>query len=567
MADRWDRGRFDYERERDRYEDDRPYMRGGRARDHSDERYDRGYAGRRHYGGDDYVRERRYHDDEPRYPPPPPQMERERRRASPSDFDRRPPVMEREREREYYRDPSPRRPGFARRQSSLDTFDRRPLRQLYEPRDELPPPARREDVYRDDFRRDDFRRDDYRREEFREPLPPARGLPPPRRGPAEYDDIKVAEPDHYGDEHYRPYRDRLQERELVRQRRRERSRDSHTTRSHRRRSDSRSSVSSSRSSSSGGTAIRNEYPKKGKTRIPARLVSKRALIDLRYPYEEEVRSSLSHMAQFKEADSRQGNTIIVQKALGQHNIDELLKLSEDYKQSKYMPEPSPLETKGVDGCSGDQEVTDARSSAGDIAEERRSEPPLAPAPIMPPPSASYAPPPPASHIPPPPPASYGPPSAAAHSPVPVAMPPPPAPAPIVIPPPPPPPAPVVVDAGPGVRFDRDYSPSRASSAGGYDHSGPVPGPLALAERPRSHSRSGREIRDEIRTLERELAYRPKGQVIESSGNREIVKAERLPNGELVIYEEEVEKVISGPKPPRIEKDKKGRMSISVPKYR
>ena len=78
---------------------------------------------------------------------------------------------------------------------------------------------------------------------------------------------------------------------------------------------------------------------------------------------------------------------------------------------------------------------------------------------------------------------------------------------------------MTIGAGAGVRFDRDYSPSRASSAGGYDHSGPVPGPLALTERPRSHSRSGREIRDEIRTLERELAYRPKGQVIESSGNR------------------------------------------------
>jgi hypothetical protein len=124
-------------------------------------------------------------------------------------------------------------------------------------------------------------------------------LPPPRRGPAEYDDIKVAEPDHYGDDHYRPYRDRLQERELVRQRRRERSRDSHTTRSHRRRSHSRSSASSSRSSSSGGTTIRSEYPKKGKTRIPARLVSKRALIDLRYPYEEEVGPEYSEKSRTK----------------------------------------------------------------------------------------------------------------------------------------------------------------------------------------------------------------------------------------------------------------------------
>ncbi|KAK1700768.1 hypothetical protein BDP55DRAFT_644109 [Colletotrichum godetiae] len=56
------------------------------------------------------------------------------------------------------------------------------------------------------------------------------------------------------------------------------------------------------------------YPKKGKTRIPIRLVSKRALIDLGYPFIEE------------------GNTIIVLKALGQNNIDELLKASEEYKR-------------------------------------------------------------------------------------------------------------------------------------------------------------------------------------------------------------------------------------------
>jgi hypothetical protein len=30
----------------------------------------------------------------------------------------------------------------------------------------------------------------------------------------------------------------------------------------------------------------------------------------------------------------QGNTIIVQKALGQQNIDDLLKLSDDYKKSE-----------------------------------------------------------------------------------------------------------------------------------------------------------------------------------------------------------------------------------------
>jgi hypothetical protein len=34
--------------------------------------------------------------------------------------------------------------------------------------------------------------------------------------------------------------------------------------------------------------VRSEFPKKGKTRMPARLVSKRAIIDLGYPFEEEV---------------------------------------------------------------------------------------------------------------------------------------------------------------------------------------------------------------------------------------------------------------------------------------
>jgi hypothetical protein len=35
---------------------------------------------------------------------------------------------------------------------------------------------------------------------------------------------------------------------------------------------------------------RSEFPKRGKTRMPARLVSKRAIIDLGYPFEEEVRT-------------------------------------------------------------------------------------------------------------------------------------------------------------------------------------------------------------------------------------------------------------------------------------
>lgn len=59
-----------------------------------------------------------------------------------------------------------------------------------------------------------------------------------------------------------------------------------------------------------------EFIRKGKSRIPARLVSKRALVDLGYPFIEE------------------GNTFVVLKALGRNNIDELLDLSTEYKKSQ-----------------------------------------------------------------------------------------------------------------------------------------------------------------------------------------------------------------------------------------
>lgn len=40
--------------------------------------------------------------------------------------------------------------------------------------------------------------------------------------------------------------------------------------------------------SSSSSSVASEYPKRGKTRIPARLVSKEAIIDLGYTFEEEV---------------------------------------------------------------------------------------------------------------------------------------------------------------------------------------------------------------------------------------------------------------------------------------
>ena len=49
----------------------------------------------------------------------------------------------------------------------------------------------------------------------------------------------------------------------------------------------------------------------------------------------------------------------------------------------------------------------------------------------------------------------------------------------------------------------------------------------------------------------------------------MVRAERLSTGELVLYEEEVEMVREPSRGGgvRIERDKRGRMSIVVPKYR
>ena len=157
----------------------------------------------------------------------------------------------------------------------------------------------------------------------------------------------------------------------------------------------------------------------------------------------------------------------------------------------------------------------------------------------------------------------------------------PGPAPVIITAPPPPPTETESSVSEWVeeQYYRDYSPTRSTvttsswdTRHGHHHrhrrekSAPVAiGPMALVNRSRSRSKSrgGRELRAEIRALERELAHRPKGGYVE----REMVRAERLPDGQLVVYEEEVEDVVTHHKPPRIEKDKKGRMSISVPRRR
>ncbi|TVY53442.1 hypothetical protein LCER1_G003858 [Lachnellula cervina] len=78
---------------------------------------------------------------------------------------------------------------------------------------------------------------------------------------------------------------------------------------------------SRRSSSSGSfETVKTEFPKRGKTKMSRRLVGKRAIIDLGYPFEEE------------------GETTIIMKALSRKNIAELIKLSEDHKVNPNLPE-------------------------------------------------------------------------------------------------------------------------------------------------------------------------------------------------------------------------------------
>jgi hypothetical protein len=274
-GERWDTERFTIELDRNRFggererieERDSRFVREsgfGRPRERSvDETYER--RGPRGFEEDRYER-REYYDDEPRYQREP---VRERERG---------PSITIEKEREYYSPSPPRRaparPALLRRQSSLDTFDRKPLARFE--REEYGPPAR----YRDDVRPPPL---------TPIPLPRTRALPPPRRYAERdyYEEIKVAEPDFYGDDDFRGYPERVREREIIRRRRRSRSRES---RSHRGsvRSSSRGSASNS---SSGTETVRSEFPKKGKTRMPARLVSKKAIIDLGYPFEEEVCNS------------------------------------------------------------------------------------------------------------------------------------------------------------------------------------------------------------------------------------------------------------------------------------
>lgn len=141
------------------------------------------------------------------------------------------------------RDESPTfvRPRLLRRQSSLDTFDRIPRRKMGEVRDRAP-----------------------RMKGIPTAPPPPRASPGRYREREIYEDIRIADPDTYGDEEYRDMRDRESMGQLHR-------------------------------SSSARTRHHEDkpYPRKGKTRIPRKWVHIHAILDIGYPFKEEVFHNLN----------------------------------------------------------------------------------------------------------------------------------------------------------------------------------------------------------------------------------------------------------------------------------
>ncbi|GAB7362936.1 hypothetical protein MBLNU230_g3234t1 [Neophaeotheca triangularis] len=183
--------------------------------------------------------------------------------------------------------PPPPRPGqLLRRQSSLNTFDRRPTGR-YEERE----------------------RDDYRMPAYTPvPLPIRRADPPPpprsRYGGPDDDYEQVR----YRDAQPEGYR----ETEIFRERDIHRHRGG--AKSHK--SSRRSSSSSSFEEVSRHSSPERKIGKKGKTRMPKRLVKKQAIIDLGYPFEEE------------------DDFLVVRRALEKEHIDEVIRISETYKETE-----------------------------------------------------------------------------------------------------------------------------------------------------------------------------------------------------------------------------------------
>jgi len=206
-------------------------------------------------------------------------------------------------DQEYERSGSP-RPGLIRRQSSLDTFDRRPR----------------------------YGQEDYR-------IPPYTPVPLPIRRPrAEgLEDVRYRdyEPEDYREVEIQRERSVHRRRPRTEKSRSEASRSEAPTRSVKsgkskrtsktikeesvRESSSSSSSSESFEETEKAESIRESIAeterkfKKGKTRMPKRLVRREAVMDLGYPFDEEE------------------DFFVLRMALDKDQIDEVIKISETYK--------------------------------------------------------------------------------------------------------------------------------------------------------------------------------------------------------------------------------------------
>lgn len=180
------------------------------------------------------------------------------------------------------------RPGLLRRQSSLDTFDRRPSRHEREdyripPYAPVPLPIRRRDEYEE-------------RERYRDP-------------PEDYREVEI-----HRERSVRRHRDPDDARSEARSRK---SRAKSVTT---RRTSPSSPSSESFEETEKAESIRESIAetqrriKKGKTRMPKRLVRREAIQDLGYPYDEEE------------------DFFILRIALEKDQIDEVIKISEQYKE-------------------------------------------------------------------------------------------------------------------------------------------------------------------------------------------------------------------------------------------
>ena len=251
--ERWDPERFNRERggrqvvERDRFEEREHFApfppRPSRERAFDDFDYPppRGGRGERFEERDRFFAEERYGPPARRVP----RQERYYEEEEIGSFETSPDREDRRINIQIDRKIAPPRPGIIRRQSSLDTFDRKPL-----PRFPREP------------------------EVIQMKGPRSRRVSPPRYE-RDLEDIRIAEPDYYGDEEFRGFK----EREVIIDRRRRGLPEFEE------KEEIKEEVIEYKEEA--------PFPRRGKTKMPGRLVNKRAIIELGYPFEEEVGSCLS----------------------------------------------------------------------------------------------------------------------------------------------------------------------------------------------------------------------------------------------------------------------------------